>query len=157
MGWRRLVLRVGAGMAVVFVAMQLVPYGWRHPNPPVEVERTWPSAEAEELFRGACADCHSNETDWPVYAYVAPMSWLVRKDVEDGRDAMNLSERDPGELDEAADAIEDGSMPPRQYEPLHPDARLSTAEEQVLIDAFDALEDAADDDERDDEDNSGPG
>jgi mono/diheme cytochrome c family protein len=146
-GWRRILRRVGLGMLVLFGLLQLVPYGWRHPNPPVTQAAVWPSAEAEALFDAACADCHSNETDWPPYSYVAPMSWLVRSDVERGRDALNLSEldREQDELDDAADTIEDGSMPPWQYPLAHPDADLSAAEKRVLIAAFEQLEERYDD------------
>lgn len=62
---------------------------------------------------GACYDCHSNETRWPLYSSVAPMSWLVQRDVEGGW--RKLSE---------------GSMPPRNYRMLHGDARLSDAEKR---------------------------
>ena len=112
-----MVVRTGLGMLVVFGLLQLVPYGWKHSNPPVSADAPWPNAEAERLARSACYDCHSNETDWPVYSYVAPFSWLVRSDVESGRDELNFSEwdRDDGEADDAADEIEDGSMPPHQY------------------------------------------
>ena len=112
----------------------------------------WPDAESEALARAACYDCHSNETEWPVYSYVAPMSWLVRRDVEAGRDELNLSELDQDgghELDDAAETIEEGSMPPRQYLLLHPDARLSAEEEQRLMAAFEELSGV--------EDNSGRG
>jgi Haem-binding domain len=146
--------RVALVGLVVFVVMQLVPYGWRHPNPPVVAEPVWPDARSEELARAACYDCHSNETDWPVYSYVAPMSWLVRLDVERGRDALNFSEWDEfsGEADDAAEVVADGSMPLDRYVVLHRDADLS-AEEQVelatalarLEDATDEAEDAADD------------
>jgi hypothetical protein len=135
-------------MGVVFVLMQLVPYGWRHPNPPVTQAATWSDDDAEALARAACYDCHSNETDWPVYSYVAPMSWLVRSDVEAGRDALNLSELDQGgdeELGDAADTIEDGEMPPQQYQLLHPGARLSDEEKARLIAAFEALDEDGDD------------
>ena len=142
MRWRRILGRsalVGVGALLV---MQLVPYGWRHPNPAVTGEPAWPSTEAEQLFDAACADCHSNETDWPIYSYVAPMSWLVRYDVERGREDFNIStwDDDDGEAGDAAETIEEGSMPPRQYTLLHPDARLSDAEKQVLIDALEQID-----------------
>ena len=140
--------RVVLGMAVVFAALQLVPYGWRHPNPPVTEAAAWPSPEAERLARGACYDCHSNETDWPVYSYVAPMSWLVRRDVEAGRDELNFSEGDD-DFDDAAEAIEDGSMPPRQYRLMHSDARLTADEKATLIAALELMDES--------EDSSGPG
>ena len=118
--------------------MQLVPYGWWHENPAVVQDAPWPDAETAELARGACYDCHSNETEWPVYSYVAPMSWLVRRDVENGRDELNFStwDRDDGEADDAADEVLDGSMPPSRYEMLHPDARLSDEEIDLLVNAL---------------------
>lgn len=123
--------------------MQLVPYGWRHPNPPVTDDASWPSARAEGLARAACYDCHSNETDWPVYSYIAPMSWLVRSDVESGRDELNFSNWDDhdSEADDAAEAIAEGSMPPSQYTLLHPDAALDADEKQQLIDALRTMDD----------------
>lgn len=139
--WRWAVV---AGLVVVaaFLAIQLVPYGWVHDNPPVVRDAPWPTDESRALARVACYDCHSNETDWPVYSYVAPMSWLVRRDVEDGRDELNFStwDRDGDEADDAAEALVEGSMPPRRYTLLHPDARLSEAERQALVDALRELE-----------------
>ncbi len=161
---RTWIVRGAIGVGAVLLAIQLVPYGWRHSNPPVTLDAPWPSEEAEELARDACYDCHSNETDWPIYSYVAPMSWLVRRDVERGRDELNFSEwdEDDGEADDAAESVEDDSMPLRQYTLLHGDARLSDEEEQVLIAALEAMDDArgGGDEEGDDEgedDNSGPG
>ncbi|QGG94437.1 heme-binding domain-containing protein [Actinomarinicola tropica] len=137
---RRILVRSALGALVVFLAIQLVPYGWEKPNPPVVAEPTWPSARAEELARSACYDCHSNETDWPAYSYVAPMSWLVRRDVESGRDELNFSEWD-GDGDDAAETVAEGSMPPAQYSLLHPGARLSDAERQELEAALLAIDD----------------
>jgi hypothetical protein len=143
----------------VGVLLQLVPYGWEHSNPPVTEEAPWPSARARELAVDACYDCHSNETEWPVYSYVAPMSWLVRRDVENGREALNFSTWDRGEqeADDGADEIEDGSMPPS---PLHPDARLSDEERRILIEALEEMgeggEDGDDGDDRSGS-SSGPG
>ena len=130
-----------AGVAA-FAVIQLVPYGWSHSNPPVTGAPPWPNAEAERLARAACYDCHSNETEWPVYSYVAPMSWLVRYDVDRGRDATNFSTWGAEEDDahDAAEAVEDGSMPPDRYVRLHSDARLSPAERQALIDALGAMD-----------------
>jgi Haem-binding domain len=129
-------------LVVVFVAIQFVPYGWKHSNPPVTRDAPWPDAESERLARVACYDCHSNETDWPLYAYVAPMSWLVRHDVESGRDELNFSEWDDhSDADDAAEEIENGSMPPRQYKLVHPDARLSDADRAELIAALEAMDD----------------
>jgi len=132
----------GLGALVLFGAIQLVPYGWGHSNPPVTLDAPWPDAEAERIARSSCYDCHSNETDWPVYAYVAPMSWLVRRDVESGRDKLNFSEwdRDDGHVDKAIDTIREGSMPPGQYTLIHRNARLTDAEADRLVAALEVME-----------------
>lgn len=136
--WRARALFLGVAAAVV---AQLVPYGWAHSNPPVVANAPWPDPETEALGRAACYSCHSNETDWPFYSYVAPMSWLVRRDVEAGRDELNFSEwnRD-SDADDAAEVVADGSMPPQRYTMLHPDARLSEAERRRLIAALETME-----------------
>ena len=141
--WRRRLFRAGLVLAAAFAAIQFVPYGWSHSNPPVTANAPWPTGEAEATARAACYACHSNETDWPVYSYVAPRSWLVRSDVDAGRDELNFSEWDRDQdADDAADAVADGSMPPAQYVLLHPDAKLSDAERAELINALNAMDDS---------------
>ena len=120
-----------AGFLGLLLVLQLVPYGRDHANPPGR-KIAWDSARTEELLRGACMDCHSNETDWPWYSNVAPVSWLVQSDVDEGRDTMNLS-TGSADLDEMIEAIDEGGMPPLQYKVAHPDARLSDAEKRDLI------------------------
>jgi hypothetical protein len=141
-GWRRPLLHVGGALLVVVVAMQLIPYGWTHSNPPVLADAPWPSAEAEAVARQSCYSCHSNETEWPAYSYVAPMSWLVRRDVDRGRAELNFSEWgvDEDAADDAADEIEDRSMPPRQYTLVHPDAALSDEDAALLLGALEQME-----------------
>ena len=154
--WRRIGVRVGIGAGVVMLGLQLIPYGRDHSNPPVTADAPWPDAASRKLAVAACYGCHSNETDWPVYSYVAPASWLVTKDVADGREALNFSEWDRDQdADDAAEAVADRSMPPRQYTLMRPDARLSAAEREILVAALTTM-DEADDGERDeDEDHSG--
>lgn len=126
-----------------FALAQLVPYGWERPNPPVVQDAPWFSAAAASLARSSCYDCHSNEVRWPLQAHVAPSSWLVRRDVDLGRDELNFSEWDDhdSEADDAADAVLDGSMPPRRYTLLHPGAALSDEERVRLADALLAMDD----------------
>ena len=89
-------------------------------------------------------------------SYVTPFSWLVTRDVEQGRGELNFSawDEDDGEADDAADAVAEGSMPPRRYVLVHPDAALGEAERQVLVDALEAMDQARG---GGDGDNSGPG
>jgi hypothetical protein len=150
-GLRSWIVRIVLVALVVGVAIQLVPYGWQHSNPPVIEDAPWPSAEARQLAVAACYDCHSNETQWPWYSYVAPMSWLVRRDVETGRDELNFSDwgEDDGEADDAAETILDGEMPPGRYTIMHSDARLSDEEVDLLVGALEEMDEG--------DDNSGPG
>jgi uncharacterized membrane protein YgcG len=139
---RRVVLRALLVVVVVLVAMQLVPYGWKHSNPPVQADAPWPSAKAEAIARESCYSCHSNETKWPVYAYVAPMSWLVRSDVDDGRKALNFSTWGTGDnkAHDAEDMISTGEMPPSKYTIIHRKAKLTGAEKRTLIAALKQME-----------------
>jgi hypothetical protein len=133
-------------LVAIFIALQLVPYGRDHTNPPVVADAPWPSAESRQLAVGACYDCHSHETRWPPYSWVAPMSWLVTRDVDQGRDEFNFSrwDEDGDEADKAVEAVEDGDMAPRRYQLAHPDARLSAAERQQLIAALTAMQGGGD-------------
>jgi hypothetical protein len=119
----------------LLVLIQLVPYGRNHTNPPKRVEPAWDSPATRELAVRACYDCHSNETVWPWYSRVAPASWLVQRDVENGRHELNFSEwdRPQEEADEAAQMVRKGKMPLSYYLPAHPDARLSAPEKEALI------------------------
>ena len=155
---RRFLLRAGLGLLAVAVLLQLVPYGRDHTNPAVTQDAPWPDGRARELATAACYDCHSNQTRWPPQSYVAPFSWLLTRDVEQGRDELNFSTWDAegGEADDAAEAVAEGSMPPRRYLLVHPDASLSDAERQVLVEALEAI-DRARRRGRGGEDRSGPG
>lgn len=126
--------RIGLGAVGAFLAMQLVPYGRDHTNPPVTGEPLWDSPATRTLARQACFDCHSNETEWPAYASVAPVSWLVQHDVDEGRAALNFSEwtRPQKEAKEAAKEVREGEMPPAAYRLIHAHARLSAEERDRL-------------------------
>lgn len=130
----RLVRNVLIGVVIAAFAIQLVPYGRSHSNPPVVAEPTWDSARTRELAVRACFDCHSNETVWPWYSNVAPVSWLVQRDVDEGREKLNFSEwtTPAEEAGESAETVREGEMPPRVFLITHPEARLSAAEQEEL-------------------------
>jgi mono/diheme cytochrome c family protein len=132
--------RVGAAALLTFAAIQLIPYGRDHDNPPVVQEPTWDSATTRRLAVNACFSCHSNETRWPWYSNVAPVSWLLQRDVDEGRVALNFSEwnREQEEASEAAETVADGEMPPLRYTLAHPQARLTEAETRALIEGLGA-------------------
>ena len=82
-----------------------------------------------------CGDCHSNETAWPWYSKVFPVSVLVANDVNEGRSKFNVSEWGvrENEADEAAEIFQEGEMPPPQFLIMHPEARLTSTETQELL------------------------
>ena len=122
-------------LLIVAVVIQLVPFGHSHTNPPVTKEPAWDSGQTAALFRRACYDCHSNETGWLWYSNVAPVSWLVQRDVNGGRSHLNFSEWDQPQRHskDVAKQVEQGDMPPWFYLPMHPQARLSDTEKQMLM------------------------
>lgn len=114
------------------LAIQFVPVS--RTNPPVVKELTWDSPTTRAFAQRACFDCHSSETKWPWYSYVAPMSWLIASDVQEGRERLNLSEiTDEDGAGSLIKRINNGSMPPPKYLALHNDARLTDAEKQQFI------------------------
>lgn len=118
-----------------FVLIQFVPAGKDHTNPPVIAEPAWDSPQTRETFMRACGDCHSNQTVWPWYSRIAPVSWLISRDVNQGRQKLNVSEWGVREndADDVVEVVQNGEMPPWFYLPLHAEARLSAGEKQVFL------------------------
>ena len=133
------VLRItGWGALALFLAIQLMPV--ERSNPPVEADLVAPK-EVEAVLRTACYDCHSSETRWPWYSYVAPVSWIIADDVKKARREMTFSEwgvlgpREQLELrQEVWEEIEKGKMPLKKYVILHPSARLDEEQKRLLRD-----------------------
>lgn len=131
---RRFLVKSGLVLLLAFAAIQFVPYGRNHINPPVAAEPAWDSPETRMLAKQACFDCHSNETEWPAYSRVAPVSWLIQRDVSEGRAVLNFSEwqRRQEEASEAAEEVLEGEMPLAFYRLMHAHARLSAADRDRL-------------------------
>ncbi len=124
---------------LLLVAIQFIPYGKDHTNPPVIAEPNWDSPQTRALFMRACGDCHSHETKWPWYSNIAPVSWLVYHDVVEGREHFNISawgHQKKNEGEDAAEELEEGEMPLKPYLLAHPEARLSKQEKALLIEGL---------------------
>jgi len=133
----RLLTVIFAATLGTIVVIQAIPYGRAHSNPPITGEPEWATPRTRELMVRACFGCHSNEVEYPAYASVAPISWVVETHVSEGREKVNYSEfnsRQRG-ADETVEVIEEGSMPPGYYTQFgrHPEAKLTTAEVAELI------------------------
>nr|WP_314492912.1 heme-binding domain-containing protein [uncultured Chryseobacterium sp.] len=98
------------------------------------------------LLKSACYDCHSNETVYPKYAYIAPISWSVKDHVNEGREHLNFSlwnsynkELKESMLKKAVQTLQDKSMPLPAYVVYHDEANISDAERTVLIQYFENI------------------
>ena len=121
---------------LLVIIIQFIPYGKNHTNPSVVAEPAWDSPQTRALFFRACSDCHSNETTWPWYSNVAPGSWLIQHDVNEGREHFNISKwgvQNRNEGDEAAEEVKEGEMPPWFYVIAHSHAGLSKNEKDQFI------------------------
>ena len=122
-------------LAVLAVA-SVTGLGYVHPfgNPRVEAARGLGTLlqgaklppDAKAVLVNKCADCHSSETRWPVYAHIAPGSWLIERDIVEARKHMDLSrwellsmERQQVLLAKISHEAKSGDMPPLQYVALH--------------------------------------
>jgi hypothetical protein len=97
--------------------------------------------ELHDVFKTSCYDCHSNNTNYPWYGYVAPFSWVLDQHIRNGKHELNFSEYDTlssrkkiAILDEICEVVSDSSMPPSNYLMLHSDAILSEEDKAMLCD-----------------------
>lgn len=125
-----------AVLIIAFVGIQFVPVQRTNPQVAGEIEAP---VEVMDILRRSCYDCHSNETVWPWYSYVAPLSWKIVHDVDEGRDEMNFSEwsgysdrKRAKKIHEVWEEVDEGEMPLWFYTPLHSEAELSAADKETL-------------------------
>lgn len=134
MGWKKKILTV---VALTLIALQFVPLERSNPS---EKGRFAAPAAVETILRRACYDCHSHETRWRWYAWIAPVSFLLVRDVKEGRRELNFSlwdryeqRRKARKLKEIIKEVQEGNMPPWYYIPVHPDAKLSPLDRDAVI------------------------
>ena len=129
-----------AGGVVVLALVAIQSFRWAPTNPTSDPSASFeavakPPQEVASSLKRACYDCHSNQTVWPLYSHIAPVSWLVVRDVNQGRAHLNFSEwTRPGlegekpDMGEVCEQVQSGKMPLRSYTLLHPQAKLSNQE-----------------------------
>ncbi len=135
---RRWTVRIVVALVLVFLVAQVIPVA--RTNPPVDPAKTMAAhisvpGDVSSTLQRACQDCHSNQTTWPWYSQVAPISWLLVRHVSEGRRELNMSEwaqyqprRKERKLKELCEQVQKGKMPIASYLILHPDAQLSEQE-----------------------------
>ena len=134
---RRMLKALGITIVAFVILAQFVRID--RTNPPVESDVLAPP-EVKPTLRAACYDCHSNETVWPWYSPIAPVSWLLAYDVGKGREELNFStwqrydaKQQQKNLKETVETVNDGEMPPWYYVIAHPEAHLADKDRQALV------------------------
>lgn len=140
MKWWHYLLSV---LALVFLGIQFVP----NDLPEVELQNSGDiilsgivNEEVAGLLKNSCYDCHSNESKYPWYSHIAPSSWLVTKDIREGREELNFSNwgnldlmEQLGKLDDIVEEVGNGNMPMGIYTVMHSSAKLSDAQRELII------------------------
>ena len=142
-------------LILVIVLIQFLPVN--RSAPPVDpaqdfVAVTNPPANLGILIKDACYDCHSHETEYPWYSYVAPVAQWLQGHVKEGRENLNFSvwttysaEDADGSLEEAVEMVEEKEMPLKSFTWGHPEARLTDAQRAELVQFFKSLRTGASD------------
>jgi hypothetical protein len=121
----------------LFIIIQLLPV---NPGNPPTAATMKIVGKARPVMKKACLDCHSHETEWPWYSQVAPVSWFIVRHVNEGRDQLNFAtwyeyeeERKIKLYEEIIEVLQKDEMPLRSYKWLHPEARLTNTEKDIII------------------------
>ncbi len=136
------------GLLILFVIIQF--FRIDKTNPPVEVGQdimsiSNPNSDVSSILKKACYDCHSNETKYPWYSNVAPISWLLKSHIDEARSELNFStwgkyslKKQQHKLSEAYEEVEEDEMPLYGYVKMHSEANLSETEKTQLLNWFKA-------------------
>lgn len=134
---------------VAFTMIQFIPVD--KTNKPVDAKVNFAETrkapeKVRTLLKGACYDCHSNETAYPKYAYIAPISWSIKSHINEGREHLNFSvwetyNKDLKEsmLNKSIQTIQTKTMPMPGYIVYHKEANLTEAERSLLIHYFEEM------------------
>lgn len=130
-------------LIATFVFIQFFSIDKNNPSSPVEkdlLQMENPNPEIAQMLRSSCYDCHSNETVWPWYSNLAPVSWMLKDHVDEGRSKLNfsnwgdLSRKDRiFTIEKIMEEIEDGEMPIKGYVMIHKDAKMSDEQQAQLF------------------------
>ena len=135
---------IGISLVVLLVVSQAIRPA--KTNPAVDETQTMQantqmSPEVASILERACSNCHSSRTTWPWYSQVAPVSWFIVSDVNGARTHLSLSdwgtykpEKKASKLQEICEQVEQGDMPLKSYVLVHPTAKLSESDKQLLCD-----------------------
>lgn len=144
------VKRIFLGFFLIFLIIQVIQpvrnidYGQ---VPSSDISKVYKIPEnVQSILRTSCYDCHSNSTDYPVYAYIQPLSFFIENHIKEGKKELNFSEwgqysqrKRSHKLEAVKNQINQGKMPLSSYLYLHQDAKLSDAKIKEVVDWIDLI------------------
>lgn len=146
---RKWLKRIFIGGFIVFLLMQFIRIDKTIPEYKKAddfISMINPPENVKTILNNACYDCHSYETKYPWYAEIAPVSWMLKKHINEGREEMNFSvwgtyssKKADHKLEEAAELVEEGEMPLSSYTLAHKEAKLSKEQKEILVNWFNSL------------------
>jgi len=123
-------------LLAAFLIIQFVPVKMNNPDVTYDIPTT---PAVKSVLRRACYECHSNQTMWPWYSKIAPVSWMISSDIIKGRKALNYSEWDRytnsekiKQIRESWEEVSEGEMPPYIYIKMHPESKLTVRDRNLL-------------------------
>lgn len=139
----QMIARTGAVLLVVLIAIQLLPKALNQGrvSKDKDISTVYPMPEnVQTIFKRSCYDCHSNHTEYPWYAHIQPVRYLMDRHVKQGKEVLNFnayatysSRKKAHKLESLETSLKDGSMPLPSYLLLHTDARLSPQEVTLVL------------------------
>ncbi len=132
------------GLLVILIIIQF--FRIDKTNPAIKIENDFieinnPPEEIASILKTSCYDCHSNESTYPWYSNIAPVSWWVKDHINEAREELNFSEwgtftakRKDHKLEEMVEEVEEGEMPLNEYTWTHSEAKLTAEQKTLLMD-----------------------
>jgi hypothetical protein len=130
-------------LAILVIIQFIRPERNLHPGKqPASMADLYPvPADVHGILTKACNDCHSNNTRYPWYSNIQPVTWWLQDHINEGKRALNFDEfrnytrrRQAKKMDEVAELVEKGAMPLDSYTWIHKDAKLTDTEKKTLVD-----------------------
>jgi hypothetical protein len=142
---------VGYALLIALLGIQFIPTARNQSNEVLDTDfiKTFtPSGEIESLLRVSCYDCHSNNTDYPWYNKIQPVSWFMERHINEAKEELNFNEfgdysgrKTKSKLKSIISQVDDDEMPLSSYTMIHRGARLSDDQKQMLIDWIEKIRD----------------
>lgn len=138
----KIVKRIGFILLIIFLVLQAFrPVKNNSGNKENDISTVYPVPEnVQKIFTKACYDCHSNNTEYPLYSYIQPVAWWLDDHIKEGKRKFNLNEfakysiaKQYKKLEECIDEIKDGEMPLESYTYLHSKANLTSEEKEIIF------------------------